>query len=196
MKKQMNEKEIRNIGDITSADNESRKVEGYALVFNTESEDLGFYETISPEAISEETIRKSDVMCLLDHAKDRGILARSRYGKGSLRLSVDEKGLKYEFDAPHTSLGDELLEMLRRNDINQSSFAFSVATDGDKWEKRDNKYYRTITKIEKLFDVSPVYTPAYTSTSVGCRNFDDFKKKIEYIEQLEKEIQDLNFEIK
>ena len=196
MKKQMNEKEIRNIGDITSADNESRKVEGYALVFNTESEDLGFYETISPEAISEETIRKSDVMCLLDHAKNRGILARSRYGKGSLRLSVDEKGLKYEFDAPRTSLGDELLEMLRRGDINQSSFAFSVATDGDKWEKRDNKYYRTITKIERLFDVSPVYTPAYTSTSVGCRNFDDFKKKIEYIEQLENEIQGLNFEIK
>lgn len=196
MKKQMNEKEIRNIGDITSADNESRKVEGYALVFNTESEDLGFYETISPEAISEETIRKSDVMCLLDHAKNRGILARSRYGKGSLRLSVDEKGLKYEFDAPRTSLGDELLEMLRRGDINQSSFAFSVAEGGDKWEKRDNKYYRTITKIERLFDVSPVYTPAYTSTSVGCRNFDDFKKKIEYIEQLENEIQGLNFEIK
>ncbi|MCR8874884.1 HK97 family phage prohead protease [Phocaeicola barnesiae] len=195
MKKQ-NEKEIRNIGDITSANNESRKVEGYALVFNTESEDLGFYETISQSAINEETIRKSDVMCLLDHSKNRGILARSRYGKGSLKLSIDEKGLKYEFDAPRTSLGDELLEMLRRGDINQSSFAFSVATDGDKWEKRDNKYYRTITKIERLFDVSPVYTPAYTSTSVGCRNFDDFKKKIEYIEQLEKEIQDLNFEIK
>lgn len=195
MKKQ-NEKEIRNIGDITSTDNESRKVEGYALVFNTESEDLGFYETISPEAITEETIRKSDVMCLLDHSKNRGILARSRYGKGSLKLSIDAKGLKYEFDAPKTALGDELLEMLRRGDINQSSFAFSVATDGDKWEKRDNKYYRTITKIERLFDVSPVYTPAYTSTSVGCRNFDGFKKKIEYIEQLEKEIQDLNFEIK
>lgn len=195
MKKQ-NEKEIRNIGDITSANNESRKVEGYALVFNTESEDLGFYETISPEAITEETIRKSDVMCLLDHSKNRGILARSRYGKGSLKLSIDEKGLKYEFDAPKTSLGDELLEMIRRGDINQSSFAFSVAEGGDKWEKRDNKYYRTITKIERLFDVSAVYTPAYTSTSVGCRNFDDFKKKIEYIEQLEKEIQDLNFEIK
>lgn len=196
MKKQMNEKEIRNIGDITSANNESRKVEGYALVFNTESEDLGFYETISPEAITEETIRKSDVMCLLDHTKDRGILARSRYGKGSLKLSIDEKGLKYEFDAPRTSLGDELLEMLRRGDINQSSFAFTVASGGDKWEKKDGKYFRTITKIERLYDVSPVYTPAYSSTSVGCRNFDDFKKKIEYIEQLEKEIQDLNFEIK
>lgn len=188
------EKEIRNVGNISTLE-ESRKVEGYALVFNSQSEDLGFYETISPEAITEETIRKSDVMCLLDHDKNRGILARSRYGKGSLKLSVDDKGLKYEFDAPHTSLGDELLEMLRRGDINQSSFAFSIAEGGDRWEKKDNNYYRTITKIERLYDVSPVYTPAYSSTSVGCRNFDDFKSKIEYIEKLEKELEENNFDI-
>lgn len=188
------EKEVRNIGNISTLD-ESRKVEGYALVFNSQSEDLGFYETISPEAITEETIRKSDVMCLLDHDKNRGILARSRYGKGSLKLSVDDKGLKYEFEAPKTALGDELLEMLRRGDINQSSFAFSIAEGGDRWEKKDNNYYRTITKIERLYDVSPVYTPAYSSTSVGCRNFDDFKSKIEYIEKLEKELEENNFDI-
>lgn len=186
------EKEVRNIADISISE-ENRRVEGYALVFNSESEDLGFYETISPDAITDETIRKSDVMCLLDHSKERGILARSRYGKGSLKLSIDEKGLKYEFDAPHTSLGDELLEMLRRGDINQSSFAFTVAQGGDKWEKRDDKYYRTITKIDRLYDVSPVYQPAYSSTSVGCRNFDEYKQKIEYIERLEKELEENNF---
>lgn len=188
------EKEVRNVGNISTLE-ESRKVEGYALVFNSQSEDLGFYETISPDAITDETIRKSDVMCLLDHDKNRGILARSRYGKGSLKLSVDDKGLKYEFEAPKTALGDELLEMLRRGDINQSSFAFSIAEGGDKWEKKDNNYYRTITKIERLYDVSPVYIPAYSSTSVGCRNFDDFKSKIEYIEKLEKELEENNFEI-
>lgn len=188
------EKEIRNIGNISSSD-ESRKVEGYALVFNSESEDLGFFETISPEAIDEETIRKSDVMCLLDHDKTRGILARSRYGKGSLKLSIDNVGLKYEFDAPRTSLGDELLEMLRRGDINQSSFAFTVASGGDKWEKKDGKYYRTITKIERLYDVSPVYQPAYSSTTVGCRSYEEYKLKIEYIEKLEKELEENNFVI-
>lgn len=191
--KTKSEKEIRN-GNISSSE-ESRKVEGYALVFNSESEDLGFFETISPEAINEETIRKSDVMCLLDHSKERGILARSRYGKGSLKLSIDEKGLKYEFDAPRTSLGDELLEMLRRGDINQSSFAFTVASGGDKWEKKDGKYYRTITKIERLYDVSPVYQPAYSSTTVGCRSYEEYKLKIEYIEKLEKELEENNFVI-
>lgn len=188
------EKEIRNIGNISTSE-ESRKVEGYALVFNSESEDLGFFETISPEAIDEETIRKSDVMCLLDHDKTRGILARSRYGKGSLKLSIDEKGLKYEFDAPKTALGDELLEMLRRGDINQSSFAFTVASGSDKWEKKDGKYYRTITKIERLYDVSPVYQPAYSSTTVGCRSYEEYKQKIEYIEKLEKELEENNFVI-
>lgn len=188
------EKEIRNIGNISSSE-ESRKVEGYALVFNSESEDLGFFETISPEAINEETIRKSDVMCLLDHSKERGILARSRYGKGSLKLSIDEVGLRYEFDAPKTSLGDELLEMLRRGDINQSSFAFTVASGGDRWEKKDGKYYRTITKIERLYDVSPVYQPAYYSTTVGCRSYEEYKLKIEYIEKLEKELEENNFVI-
>lgn len=191
--KTKSEKEIRN-GNISSSE-ESRKVEGYALVFNSESEDLGFFETISPEAINEETIRKSDVMCLLDHSKERGILARSRYGKGSLKLSIDKKGLKYEFDAPKTSLGDELLEMLRRGDINQSSFAFTVASGGDKWEKKDCKYYRTITKIERLYDVSPVYQPAYSSTTVGCRSYEEYKQKIEYIEKLEKELEENNFVI-
>lgn len=191
--KTKSEKEIRN-GNISSLE-ESRKVEGYALVFNSESEDLGFFETISPEAINEETIRKSDVMCLLDHSKERGILARSRYGKGSLKLSIDNVGLKYEFDAPRTSLGDELLEMLRRGDINQSSFAFTVASGGDKWEKKDGKYYRAITKIERLYDVSPVYQPAYFSTTVGCRSYEEYKQKIEYIEKLEKELEENNFVI-
>ena len=84
--------------------------------------------------------------------------------------------LKYEFDAPKTALGNELLEMLRRNDISASSFAFTVANGGDAWEKRDGKYYRTIKKIDRLFDVSPVYNPAYSETTVACRSFDNILK--------------------
>ena len=112
----------------------------------------------------------------MNHDDKRGILARSRRGKGSLKLSIDSKGLKYSFDAPRTALGNELLEMLRRDDITSSSFAFTVAENGEKWEKRDGKYYRTITKIDKLFDVSPVYNPAYSETTVTCRSFDDILK--------------------
>lgn len=167
------EKEIRNIGEIRAFE-DSRHVDGYALVFNSMSENLGgFREVILPEA-TDGIIEKSDIMAVLNHDSSRGILARSRYGAGSLTLTVDEKGLRYTFDAPHTSLGDECLEYLRRGDINQSSFAFTVAEDS--WTKgEDGTYVRTIKKFDRLFDVSPVFTPAYAETSVSCRSFDEFK---------------------
>lgn len=176
MKKDTN-KEIRYFNEIrANEDSESRKVEGYAIVFNSQSEDLGFYETIEPSAITDEVIAKSDVFALLNHDNSRGILARSKRGKGSLKLLVDDRGLKYEFTAPKTALGNELLEMLKRGDINQSSFAFTVSNDGEKWEKRDGKYYRTIKKIDRLYDVSPVYCPAYSETTVACRSFNNILK--------------------
>ena len=172
------EKEIRNIGEIR-ANAESRNVDGYALVFNSLSENLGgFREQILPEAVQDGVIERSDVMAVLNHDASRGILARSRYGSGTLTLEADEKGLRYTFDAPHTALGDECLEYLRRGDINQSSFAFAVAEDA--WEKQgDGTYIRTIKKFERLYDVSPVFTPAYAETSVSCRSFDEFKAEEE-----------------
>lgn len=187
------EKEIRYINEIQSADSESRKVEGYAIVFNSKSEDLGFIETIEKDAIDDEVIARSDVFAWLNHDEKRGCLARSRKGKGSLSLTIDDRGLKYSFEAPHTSLGNELLESLKRGDITSSSFAFTVATDGEAWEKRDGKYYRTIKKIDRLFDVSPVYNPAYSETTVACRSFNDILKiesdnLTQYWDSLDKEI--------
>ena len=83
--------EIRNVQKIEFRKNEdgtnSRTVEGYAVRFNTPSQDLGFIETISPEAISQETIDKSDIYARLNHDENT-VLARSRYGKGSLNLEL------------------------------------------------------------------------------------------------------------
>lgn len=154
---------------------ESRKIEGYALVFNSDSQDLGgFTERILPEAL-DGVIEKSDIYALLNHSSERGVLARSRYGEGSLKLSVDERGLKYEFEAPFTALGDEVLEYLRRGEISQSSFAFTV--DSDNWEKQDDgTYIRTILKFKRLFDVSPVFEPAYQGTSVQCSRFAEIQE--------------------
>ena len=169
------EKELRYIENSEiRANAESRNVDGYALVFNSLSENLGgFREQILPEAV-DGVIEKSDVMALLNHDSSRGILARSRYGNGTLTLTADDRGLRYTFDAPKTSLGDECLEYLRRGDISQSSFAFTVAEDS--WEKQsDGTYIRTIRRFDKLYDVSPVFTPAYAETSVSCRSFDEFK---------------------
>jgi HK97 family phage prohead protease len=161
--------EIRNtIGKVLrQEDAESRKVEGYALLFNTTSDNLSFEEVIEPSAL-DGVIARSDVFALLNHRKDRGILARSNMGEGSLTLEVDEKGLKYTFDAPKTALGEELLENLRRGEINQSSFAFTVRED--KWTKKeDGSWKRNIIQFDELYDVSPVYNAAYSQTSVYMR---------------------------
>lgn len=173
------EKELRYLENSEiRANAESRDVEGYALLFNTTSRNLGgFVERIEPSAL-DGVIENSDVMAVLNHDNSRGILARSRFGQGSLTLSVDDRGLKYTFSAPKTALGDECLEYLRRGDITQSSFAFTVSEDS--WAKQeDGSYVRTIRHFDRLFDVSPVFEPAYFGTDVKCRSFEDFKAEEE-----------------
>ena len=176
-------KEIRQLQIEYRTTDDSRKIEGVAIVFNQLSEDLGgFREMIKPEAV-EGVIENSDIFFLYNHNQDRGFLARSRYGKGSLTTQVMEDGVHFSFDAPHTALGDEMLEHLRRGDINQCSFAFLI--DKDEWVRQaDNTYIRTITKFDRLFDMSIVDNPAYSQTSV-CKRFaevqEEDKKKLEEI---------------
>lgn len=168
------EKEIRKYG-IEVRMTEDRKVDGYALVFDSLSEDLGgFREKIEPSAIAD-VLERSDVFALFNHDSDK-VLARCKYGKGSLALTADEKGLRYQFDAPNTDLGNTLLEFIRRGDIDSSSFAFTVAED--RWDKQsDGMYIRTITKFDRLFDVSPVFSPAYQATSVKCARFAEIQEE-------------------
>lgn len=170
--------EYRNFNLELRGEEESRHIEGYGSVFNSRSLDLGgFQEIIAPGAF-DGVIERSDVKALLDHNAERGILARSRNGKGSLSLELDERGLKYSFDAPHTNLGDEVVEGLKRGDYSQSSFAFTV--ESESWTKEeDGSYLRTINKIGNLYDVSIVANPAYTDTSVALRSLDAFKAQEE-----------------
>ena len=87
--------------------------------------------------------------------EERGVLARSKFGNGSLELTIDDTGLRYKFDAPNTQLGDELLEGIRRGDISTSSFAFKV--EEDKWEGGT----RIVPQKAKYS-----YTPAYIDYNI------------------------------
>ena len=168
--------EIRNnpTGIVKRAEGDSRRVEGMAVVFDSWSEDLGgFREKIDPNAL-DGVIERSDVFALLDHRRDRGILGRCKRGdQVSLQLEVREDGLHYSFEAPETELGNEVLSCLERGEIDGSSFAFTVLEDS--WERVGDEYQRTITKIDQLFDVSPVYSPAYPSTTCDLRGLDALK---------------------
>lgn len=170
--------ERRYVAEVRKAegDPESRRVIGYAAVFGSSSLPLmdwdhGEFEEVIDRNAFDGVIEQSDVFAVLNHDNSRGVLGRSINGTGSLSLSVDDHGLRYEFDAPRTALGDELLEGLRRGDITASSFAFNV--QDERWEEQEDKTYkRTILKIGRLYDVSPVYNPAYPDTSVAQRSLD------------------------
>lgn len=156
---------------------EERIIEGYAIVFNELSEDLGgFREMILPEAVNEELINKSDIYYLYNHNDDSIPLARCNHGVGSLELTIDSKGLKYRFNC----INSEFYELVKRGDLDKSSFAFSLPKDGsgEIWEKNSEyNYVRKIVKIEQLFDCSAVLVPAYSATELYARNLN--KKEID-----------------
>lgn len=183
--------------EFRDIDGDSRHVEGYAIVFNSDSRDKGFIETIDPTAIDNDLINSCDVFCYLNHDEDKP-LARSNQGVGNLKLTIDDNGLKYEFDALQNDLGDSLLEYLRTGMINESSFAFTTGlNDGDdEWfHTPDGKIHRTIHKIDYLYDVSPVFTAAYAATSVSKRSEDNLEKEKQQVE-LEKKLNELKDKIK
>ena len=156
---------------------ESRQVVGYASVFNSLSENLGgFKEKIDRNAF--DGVMEDDVRALFNHDPNY-ILGRTL--SNTLKLSVDDNGLRYEFDAPDTTFGNDLLVSLERGDVSQSSFGFIV--EEDNWEKDDSgAVIRTIQKVSRLLDVSPVTYPAYPEASVGKRNFLNYKTELEKIE--------------
>lgn len=170
-------------------------IAGYAIVFNSESRNLGgFIETISPDAVRDADV--SDVVALFNHDQNL-ILGRT---PSTLTLEVDERGVKYTIDPPDTTAGNDLKVSIKRGDVRGSSFGFTVKEGGDKWDKPKMKgepWRRTITGFAKIWDVSPVVTPAYiqTDTSVAKRTLGVLKDQEERQEsealELEKSKQEL-----
>lgn len=168
-------REIRSLEGEIKMVGEDRVIEGYAVVFNSRSNELwdfgngSFVEVIEREAITPELVASSDVKALLYHNRER-VLGRSNKGAGSLTLELDDHGLKYRFMAPNTADGDTAVELVKRGDISGSSFAFTVATGGSRMEKQaDGTVLRTITKISGLYDITLTPDPAYSDTSVAVR---------------------------
>jgi len=129
-------------------------VRGYAAVYDSDSEFMGYYEQIEKGAFDD--VMNDDVRAYYNH--DENYLL-GRVSSGTLRIGTDKRGLYYEVDLPNTTYANDLVELMKRGDINQSSFAFLIGQD--RWEERDGKTYRIIEKVSRLIDVSPVAMPAY-----------------------------------
>lgn len=144
------------------------RIISYGSVFNSRSEPLwGFRELIKPGAFDD--VLNDDVRGLFNHDPNF-ILGRST--ANTLTLSVDERGLQYNIVAPDTqTIRDLVIAPMQRGDINQSSFAFRVARDGEHWyEDDEGVVIREISKFSRLFDVSPVTYPAYQEADSGVRS--------------------------
>ena len=137
---------------------EAMELEGYAALFNSVTDLGAFREMIAPGAFDE--VLDDDVRLLLNH--DGAPLARTK--NGTLQLSVDERGLHYRAQLSDTQAGRDLYTMVKRGDISQSSFGFTI-----KEQDIESDGLRVIRKIGRLLDVSPVSYPAYEDTEVNAR---------------------------
>ena len=176
------------LADVTLEESEGKMIlEGYAIVFNNETligdETYGFIEEIDSRALSETKMK--DVPMKYNHMDSFLIIARTK--NQSLQLSIDSIGLKVRAELLDTNTNQDIYKMVRSGLLDKMSFAFTV--DEQVWNREGDIPKRTITKIERLYDVSVVDTPAYDATSIYARSLESMDlelKTMELAEQKEK----------
>lgn len=164
------------VKDIEAREVEDGKMRlsGYAAVFNSASVPLPFKEVITPGAFRKTLSETPDVRLLVNH---EGLpLARTK--NGTLTLTEDEVGLRFDADIADTQEGRDIYTLVSRGDVDQMSFAFRVIRQ--KWNA--DRTERMLTEVSLADgDVSVVTYPAYPATTVEAR--EHLKKAIEAIKE-------------
>jgi HK97 family phage prohead protease len=160
-------KEVR----VENGDGDKPSIRGYAALFNQLSEDLGgFREQLATGAFGD-AVSNSDVRALINHDPNL-VLGRNR--AGTLAMREDAAGLYVEITPPDTQAARDLVELMRRGDVSQMSFAFTVAKEDQTWTREGTgPWLRTIKRVSRLFDVSVVTYPAYPQTSAAVRALEE-----------------------
>jgi HK97 family phage prohead protease len=187
----------RRLIEIRAVENEENKmlIEGYAITFDKPAThqygSRKFTEIIKKGALDKTDMK--DVPMRYNHNDNVMIMARTR--NKSLKLTVDEKGLKVEADLLDTQSNRDLYKAIKEGLIDKMSFAFNVADGGDTWTFKEKETTREVNNIAKLWDVSVVDTPFYDSTSVYTRSFELLESEEKRLESL-REVELLKLKIK
>lgn len=167
---------------IRALDTESRTIEGF-IPYNSLSEDMGFREQILPGAFAKSLAESKDIRALYSH-DDAQILARTK--NGSLTFTDGADGLRFQFDAPETTIGNDALNMVRSGLIDGVSFGFSCITDN--WHLQNGTEVRDLVEC-RLYEVSLVGTPAYSQSRASMRSLSSFFEGKELTEDDQKSVQ-------
>jgi len=178
------------LADVTLEEQDGKMIlEGYAIVFNQETligdEDYGFIEEVDRNALSDASMK--DVPMKYNHMDSHLIIARTK--NKSLTLSIDNTGLKVRAELLDTTSNQDIYKMVRSGLLDKMSFAFTV--DEQIWNREGKVPKRTITKIDRLYDVSVVDTPAYDSTSIHARSLESMELELKAMD-LVKEQEQIN----
>ena len=165
---------------------------GYAVRFD-EPQTYQWGDTTYTETIKKGALDAADMKRVpLRYNHNDSVLVMARTKNDSLRLTIDDEGLYIEADLIDTQTNRDLYKCIADGLLDEMSFAFTVAPDGDKWEYSDDykTVKRDITAIDCLYDVSVVDNGFYETTSVYARamgNLDEFRKEAEkHILELER----------
>ncbi len=151
-------------------DGSIKSIVGYPIVYEKDSEDMGFIETVAKGAAGS-ALGRSDIRGLKNHDPSL-IFARDGV---NLKLSEDEHGIRYEATPIDTHNFREVAKEVDLGLLDGQSFGFTILSD--KWDDLDKETpRRTITEIGVIFDVGPVTYPAYPDTTVALRSLDNIKK--------------------
>ena len=170
-------REIRNlaVSELRAGSGDLPTLEGYAAVFDEASEPIGgmFREYVTPEAFTRTLRDGADVRALVDHDPSK-ILGRTT--AGTLRLREDHRGLLATISPPDTTAGRDITESVRRGDVSQMSFAFSVREQ--RWDDNagGDMPARHLVDVD-LHDVSVVTYPAYKGTEISARTIEVFEDR-------------------
>lgn len=144
----------------------TKQIQGYAIMFDTESVDLGgFVEIIKPTAL--DGVDLSDVKLIYAHENNQ-ILARA--SAGNLQTKVDSKGLFFIATLADTTLANDVYADIQAGNLRGMSFGFTIADNGDTWTRQpDGKLLHTVTQIDQVGELTVTAYPAYQDTSVELK---------------------------